>query len=45
MSSNIKLSYDNKDFVNAKFIKNVDTCEIQSDIIYDKYIVNENNIE
>ena len=43
MSSNIKLSYDNKDVVEADLVKNSDIYGIQSDIMHDKYIVVENN--
>ena len=43
MSSNIKLSYDNKDVVEANLVKNSDIYGIQSDIMHDKYIVVENN--
>ena len=43
MSSNVKLSYDNKDVVEANLVKNSDIYGIQSDIMHDKYIVVENN--
>lgn len=43
MSSSIKLSYDNKDVVEADLVKNSDIYGIQSDIMHDKYIVVENN--
>lgn len=43
MSSDIKLSYDNKDVVEANLVKNSDIYGIQSDIMHDKYIVVENN--
>ena len=36
MSSNIKLSYDNKDVVEANLVKNSDIYGIQSDIIHYK---------
>lgn len=43
MSSNIKLSYDNKEVVKANLLKSSDIYGIQSDIMNDKYIVVENN--
>lgn len=43
MSSNVKLSYDNKDVVKANIVKNSDVYAIQSDIMHEKYIAVENN--
>lgn len=43
MSSNIKLSYDDKEAVNANIIKNADIYAVQSDMLNDKYIAVENN--